>query len=126
MPEFVLNRNHMLASTSGHRIEFLKGKPTYVPPVMVKEAVAIGAMAVDGGTPDVLPPEDVPQEVLSPQDKEAMAHAAFDQIIERNDTADFTGDGKPSTEAVKKIVEFNFTRKELNVWVQTYRDKKAA
>ena len=43
MPDFVLNRNYALRSLTGHSINFVKGKPCYVPPAVVKEAVAIGA-----------------------------------------------------------------------------------
>jgi hypothetical protein len=53
MPEFTLHRNFVLRTTKGHAINFRKGKPTYVPPTCVPDAVAIGAQALDGDV-DVL------------------------------------------------------------------------
>jgi hypothetical protein len=41
---FILNRDRTVVSTLGHSVEFKKGVPTYVPPVLYAEVSAVGAM----------------------------------------------------------------------------------
>ena len=125
MPEFVLNRNHNL-QLKGFNIRFEKGQPTYVPPELVRAAVGIGAEPLEGDRPDALPPEEMPEEQLTDADKLAMIFAAFDQLTSRNDREDFDGAGKPSVDAVKKIVSFSLTRKERDGAWQQYREAAAA
>ena len=71
MPYFTLNRDWVL-SGFGHVINFYKGEETWVPPLLVSAAVAIGAQAVDGDNPDPLPPEDpLPSVPPEPDEPEA-------------------------------------------------------
>jgi hypothetical protein len=123
MAEFVLNRNYDL-SGPGHRICFKKGVPTFVPPDMVKAAVAIGADCLDGKV-DVLDPEVVEKQPMTAAEKEQAYFAAFDLLIERNDRDDFGGDGKPSVAALQKLLDFSFTKKERDAAVTAYRALKA-
>jgi hypothetical protein len=118
MPEFVLNRTYVLAG-KGYMIRFEKGVPTYVPPDMANEAVAIGAECLDGPI-DVLGPEEVPEEQLSASDRSALLYKAFDTLIARNERDDFGGDGKPTVAAVKAVVGFSITKKELVSHYQQY------
>jgi len=125
MPEFVLNRNASLTG-KGHRIVFQKGQPTYVPPEMAYEVIGIGAEPVEGDKDAFLPKEGAPEDQLSPADKEALLYAAFDQLTERNSREDFGGDGKPTLDAVKELVKFSITKKEIVSQFQKYRELKAA
>lgn len=124
MPEFVLNNRTFVLDVPGHKIRFVKGQPTWVPPEAVKAAVAIGAECVDG-TVDVLGPEAVEAVPLTAAEKEEQMFAAFEILTERNERDDFDGAGKPSVEALKKIVDFSFTKKEVGVWFQKFRESKA-
>ncbi len=124
MPEFVLNRTYVLPG-NGHMIRFEKGQPTYVPPSMVKAAVAIGAECVQGPQ-DVLGPEETPVVQLSAEEKEVLMFKAFGKLVERNERDDFGGDGKPTLDALRKIVDFPITKKEVVVWYQAYRESQAA
>lgn len=124
MPEFVLNRTYVL-DCPGHKVRFEKGIPTYVPPAMIKAAVAIGAECVEGPQ-DVLGEEEPEVVPLTPEEKAALMFAAFEKLIQRNERDDFGGDGRPSMDALKKLIEFSFTKKEVGVWFQRYREQLAA
>jgi hypothetical protein len=125
MPEFVLNRTSNLVA-GGHNIRFTKGQPTYVPPELARMAIGMGAEPLDVDKDTLLPVDQAPVEELSAADKEILVFSSFDQIIARNDSKDFSGDGKPSVEAVKLIVGFQITKKEVVAMYQKYREQKAA
>ena len=57
MAEYVLNRNFVLRSMTGHSVNFVKNVPTFVPALIEREARGIGAERVDGANPDMLDPE---------------------------------------------------------------------
>lgn len=124
MPEFILNRNHTLGS-NGHMIGFKKGEPTWVPPECVNAAIAIGAVRADGEGVDVLGDEPKPEEQLSAEDREALLFAAFDDLIKKNDAADFDGAGKPSMDTLKREVKFALTKKERDAAWQKHREMLA-
>lgn len=126
MPNFVLNRNAVLDGR-GHKIRFEKGQPTWVPPELVREAIGIGGECVDeiedpfkdeGG-------EGKPQLTLTEADKQKLFFEAFDDLIAANISTDFGGDGKPSMEALKKKLNFAFTKKERDNAILAYREMKA-
>ena len=120
---FVLNRNYTLRTTMGHSIEFKKDEPTFVPRIVQKEAVAIGALPADGDAPNVLAPEiSTPQ--YSVEEQMAQIQTAFELLIERNDSKDFTGSGVPSVKAVERIVGFSVDRADLNAAWAEYKTSK--
>lgn len=123
MPDYVLNRNYTHRSLLGHSVEFKKGEPVFVPPILEKEVVAIGAQRVDGENPAVVEEVKKAEEVLSDEQRKEELYAAFDLIVERNDSGDFTAQGIPTVKAVEKIVSFNVDKKEV---VDTYGEYRVA
>lgn len=116
MPQYVLNRDFILRNTYGV-ISFSKGEPAFVPPIMEREAVMIGAEKVDGNTPSLVPEEKSEVEVPFGDERESQILVAFELIVERNDPADFTGQGAPTVKAVGKVVGFDVERGEVqSVW----------
>lgn len=117
MPEYVLNRNHLLSTINGV-ISFVKGEPCSVPPHMERDAISIGAERVDGDTPHPLGEEAGPVNAVPVgEDRVEEIKAAFKIIMERNDSKDFTGAGVPTVKAVEKLVEFSLEKGEINeVW----------
>ena len=116
MPQVKLSRNHLHRSPNGV-ISFVAGEPTHVPPHMLREVMMIGAEVVDGDTPSLIP--EAPQAPAAPAglDRTDAIKAAFQLIVERNDSADFTGSGRPSVKAVEKITEFDVETKEVaDLW----------
>ena len=122
MPYFTLNRDWVL-SGFGHVINFYKGEETWVPPLLVSAAVAIGAQAVDGDNPDPLPPEAPVEELVPLEERDTLIFAAFEQVLARADQEayreDFNAQGQPNVKAIEKIVGFNITAKERNeLWLK--------
>lgn len=124
MAEFVLNRNFRLISKTGHTIQFTKGEPTYVPAECRSEVIAIGAVPTDGDT-NVLADEDVVVELTAEERAEQLIKA-FKQLLARNSRGDFTGQGFPAIPALKKIVEFEPDKKEVETLFTKYREEQGA
>lgn len=123
MPLYTLNRTYTYRSTSGV-VSFVKGEPTWVIPAMEREVAAIGAERVDGDSPEMLEPERTPLPQLSVDERNGQIFIAFDQIVERNDSKDFTGAGVPTVKAVERIVDFDVDRGEVGALWQEYRQSK--
>lgn len=122
MPKYTLHRDYTYRSTLGV-ISFEEGVPTHVPPHMEKEIVGIGGVRADGDNPDILEQAPKLPDVPVGDDREAEIKAAFDLLIERNDSNDFTGQGVPTVKAVEKIVGFDVDRKELvELWAAIKAD----
>lgn len=113
MPHYTLNRTFTYRSTLGHSVAFVKNEPVYVPKQLEREIRAIGGERVDGDNVDVIAAEVVREPVLEGDERIEQIKIAFQLIIERNDSADFTGAGVPSVKAVEKIVGFDVTRSEV-------------
>lgn len=121
MAEYVLNRNFVLRSMTGHSVNFVKNVPTFVPALIEREARGIGAERVDGANPDMLDPESPEVAPLSHDERAEQIRTAFALLTERNDSKDFTGAGVPSVKAVEKLVDFDVDRNEVVALWQAYR-----
>jgi len=121
MAEYVLNRNFVLRSMTGHSVNFVKNVPTFVPALIEREARGIGAERVDGANPDMLDPETPEVPPLSHDERAEQIRTAFALLTERNDSKDFTGAGVPSVKAVEKLVDFDVDRNEVVALWQAYR-----
>ena len=121
MAEYVLNRNFVLRSMTGHSVNFVKNVPTFVPALIEREARGIGAERVDGANPDMLDPESPEVVPLSHDERAEQIRTAFALLTERNDSKDFTGAGVPSVKAVEKLVDFDVDRNEVVALWQAYR-----
>ena len=118
-----LARDHILATTKGHRIEFKKGVPAHVPPNCVADAAAIGAVPSEGGDPDILP-EPLPGPVIpqDPIERQRAIFKAFDVITAKAFRDDFTAAGVPQLLAVNRELGWDVDGKERNITWQLYRD----
>ncbi len=125
MSEFVMNRNYVHRSGTGHILRFEKDVPTYVPPECRKEVLMFGAVSLDGNS-DILDPELQEAPELSQDERSAQLIAAFKVLQARNSREDFTGQGVPSVPALKKIVDFSIDRKEVEVLWREYIEEQAA
>ena len=124
MSEFILNRDYRLISKTGHSIQFHKGEPVHVPPECRAEAISIGAQPTDGNT-DVLGEEKVVVQLTAEERSEQLIKA-FKILQDRNTRGDFTGQGIPAIPALKKLVEFEPEKKEVESLWTSYREELAA
>lgn len=126
MPDFVLNRNYSMRTMHGHIIDFKKGAPTYVPPVCVKDAVAIGASPVHGDI-DILEPDPVDEAPMTVEERQENIITAFKMVEERAQREDFTAAGSPTQAALIKILGFNIDKKEYEpIWTAYTAEKGVA
>lgn len=125
MPMFTLHRHYLLRTTKGHTIKFLKGKPTFVPPLCVEDAVAIGAVPENEADGDVLG-EEVVEVVLSPAERKTKIRAAIEVMVRRNERNDFTGNGMPHLKKLEALTGFDVhSREREKIW-QEFREEQMA
>jgi hypothetical protein len=89
---------------------FEAGETRTIPKALFNEALKYGMMPVD--TLDAAPP---PEPVKPPQE-EIVADGLIEackKLITRGNPADFTVVGQPRAASVKKLVDFNFTTKDV-------------
>ena len=121
MPLMKLRRNYRLATIKGHSVVFTADKPTWVPSVIVAEAIAIGAEIADATEVDITPPES-PAPNTGPVDaaaREADILAAINTLVRRNDREDFTSGGLPKIYSISGLTSYRVDKKELEaVWLK--------
>jgi len=127
MPEYVLNRNYTHRSVHGHIINFVKGQPAWVPPILERDVTQFGAEPVSGDRVDLL--DDLPARESEPSGeyRRALLLTAFEQLEARNQRGDFTGQGRPHPKALEKILGFEVgVRERDDVWEEHMNRKAAA
>lgn len=115
MPMMKLHRRFRLATTKGHCVQFEPDTPVYVPPAIVPDAVAIGALPIDGPV-DVVP-EDAPKPNTGPAEAAERERAlinAFAKLVTANERRAFTAGGVPTAAAVEDLTGFEVSRREIN------------
>ena len=115
--KMILGRDYVHASTLGHVVRFIKNEPVHVPPIVVKECAAFGAVPVDTEVDVLAPePEAAPQPV-DPQARLEEVKNAIEKMVEENMRDDFTATGIPKVPAVSKRAGFKVDRTEvIRVW----------
>lgn len=118
MPYFKLHRDYVLRTTKGHTIEFVKDQKAWVPPACVPDAVAIGAVSVDG-VADVLGEVAAAPIFMTPEEREAKLFAAFESLIARNERGDFGANGLPTTKKLYEMCGFEILNRERDeAWMK--------
>lgn len=110
--EFVMLRDRTVASVYGHTIEFKKGVPTHVPPMLYAEVLAAG-----GVTKDEIPEEDASKivEPTEPHVRSEKVQAAIAALVERAKREDFTANGAPHPKALSAELGWPIAAKERDV-----------
>jgi hypothetical protein len=119
MPLFTLHRTFVLRTNKGHSIRFVKGEPTWVPPLCIEDVVAIGAIPQEGV--DVLPPEAGPVLELTAEERQKKLFEAFDQLMARHDRGDFTASNQPHCKKLQSITGFEVAIAERDDAWRKYR-----
>lgn len=110
----VLNRNYTLTTTLGHSIQFRKGEPTHVPPMLYQAAIGIGAVRADGADPDVI--KDEPrgnQPPADPLERTEAVRRAIESVVRANERFDFTAAGVPTVTAVSEVAGWKVSAREI-------------
>jgi hypothetical protein len=115
--KFVMNRSKVV-SGHGHAIEFVKGEPTHVPPELYREVMAAGGVSEE--EVDLDKPAPVPAGApTDPTEREEAVFAAFETLVETNDSKNFTAGGVPHPKALKSLLGWELSAKERDtLWVK--------
>lgn len=123
--KFTMNRDRVVASTSGHVIGFKKGEPTYVPPEARKDVLEAGGSPEDDEyDPDPKKPEG-PKVPVDPTERRKAVFAVFERLVLRNKREDFTGNNIPSNKVMKTELGWELPAAECGV-LWTEFNKKGA
>lgn len=112
--KFVFPRDKTIASVYGHTIHFRKGEPTYVPPEMYREVIAVGGVADEEVDLDA-PKGDGPQEPVLPAERKAAVFKAFEALVLRGKRDDFTAGGQPHPKALARELGWAIQNKERDL-----------
>jgi hypothetical protein len=117
--EFVLNRNYVLRSTTGHIINFEKNVPVHVPPMLHADVRAIGAETVDGSVVNVLPDDPVAKVIPQGIERNDAITTAMIMLRDENARNDFTAQGLPQVKSIEKLVGFDIDKEERDtLWTR--------
>jgi hypothetical protein len=120
--KMILNRDLHLVSLCGRSTMFREGVVTFVPPNMVKEAIAVGAVVSPDEDKAVV---DATMAALASDANDAAARVpaiteAIKKVIARNQRGDFTAGGRPNLNVLAKLTGFIVTSQELEpLWNAT-------
>lgn len=102
-----------LNSTSGHTCFIPANEVTPVPQALVAEAMQRGAAPVDAaGMPTTEAAVGVMRLAITGELKKSMIARAIQQIFKSNRTSDFDSGGRPKTNAIAKLVDFDVFDRE--------------
>lgn len=116
--DYIAPRNMTVASLSGRSVAFVKGEPTYAPPQMHAELIAVGIVPAEE-MPEP-PKSEGPVEPTVPTEREAAIFAAFEKIALKNERTDFTANGNPHASVMAKTLGWSLGGKELNAAWQKF------
>lgn len=122
--KYIAPRKMTVSSTSGRSVEFEKGVPTYCPPQMHAELIALG----------IVPEEEMPEveddggvkEPMVPAEREVAVFAAFERVVLRGKRNDFSGTGAPHAAVLAKDLGWSIDGKERDALWQKFNLSKSA
>lgn len=128
MPQMTLNRNYTLRTRLGHCITFKRGKPTHVPPMVVKQAIEIGAQPLDQSILDEIEKADEPMrrdEAQNPELREKRIREELTAMRARNLREYFTASGTPSLKHLSMLVGFEVDKHERDrIWHELLTEER--
>lgn len=122
--KLVMNRNLTVSSTSGHAVKFFKDKPVYVPPMLVSECMAKGAIPAEGeklNVPEAKDKEQVPPPIGD--ERITLLEQAFEEMVAKNERTAFGANGIPKIDALRKLISFPIDAGELKALWKAYKVK---
>ena len=107
---YIASRNMTVSSTSGRSQTFKKGEPTFAPPQMHAELIALGIVPEDDIEEDDT--DTGPKEpTLAPEREEAL-FKAYEAMVLKGKREEFTGVGTPHLAAITTYLGWSVAAKE--------------
>jgi hypothetical protein len=122
--KMVMNRDITVSGLSGHAIRFQKNIPTHVPPEMMEDVMAKGAIPAEGQEmPEVeeVKPVTVPVGIR----RKDILFQEFDKMVAENNRNDFNAHGVPKSTVVKTNVGFHVDSIEIRDLWNDYKERQA-
>lgn len=120
--DYIAPRNMTVASICGRSVAFQKGVPTYCPPQMHADLIAVG----------VVPAEEIPEEETVestepqvPAEREAALFDTFKKIVLRGKREEFTATGVPHLSVLAMALGWAVHAKERDAAWQKFQLSKA-
>lgn len=117
-------RNFILRTTSGFTVRFMRDRDIRVPVQVIPDAIERGAVFSDGSAYVPASKELGPAPPAGFQ-REQEIFRALETIASRNNPDDFTGTGVPTLTAMRKVLEYDVDRKEVNASWKKYLQAQA-
>lgn len=112
---YIAPRKMTVASISGRSVNFEKGVPTYCPPQMHAELIAVGVVPED----EMEEPEvtGVKEPVIAKEREDAL-FAVYEKLVLRNKREEFTSAGSPHLAVLATELGWNVAAKERDsTWI---------
>lgn len=119
---YVAPRKMTVSSTSGRSVSFEKGEPTFAPPQMHADLIAVGIVPTEE-LPE--PKNDEVREPIEPKEREAALFALFEKLILRGKREEFTGVGLPHLAVMKRELGWEVAAKERDATWAKFQQEKA-
>lgn len=114
--KFTMHTDKIVASRSGHTIQFVKGEPTHVPKEAWEDVTAAGGIASDQ---DKLHEKPKVEDEIDPANRETVIMEAFAKLVDKNARDDFSANGIPTTKALLRETTLKVDPKELGqLWAK--------
>ena len=120
---YIAPRKMTVSSTSGRSQCFEKGVPTWAPPQMHAELIALGVVPED----DIDEDEDkggVKEPTLAPE-REAALFKTFEAMVLKGKREEFTGVGTPHLAAITTYLGWSVAAKERDTTWAKFQQERA-
>jgi len=113
-----LNRDHLHVSLTGLSVLFKADVPTFVPPRLVKEVIALGGVAADEDkAAEAIALAEIDRAKVEMDARRPAIVAAVEKMLERNQRGDFTAGARPNINVLNKETGLMVTTQELEpIW----------
>lgn len=122
--KMVMNRDITVSGLSGHAIAFKKNIPVHVPPEMMEDVMAKGAIPAEGQEmPEV--EEKKPVSVPVGIRRKEVFFEEFGKMVDENNRNDFNAHGVPKSTVMKNNLGFHVDSIEVRDLWNEYKERKA-
>ena len=119
--DYIAPRKMTVTSVSGRSVNFEKGVPTFCPPQMHAELIAVGVVPAEE-IPEVV--EEGVKEPMEPMARQEAIFAVFEKMVLKGKREEFTGVGTPHLAVLKSHLGWEVASKERDqMWVKFQQER---
>jgi hypothetical protein len=118
---YIAPRKMTVSSTSGRSQTFEKNVPTFAPPQMHAELIALGIVPEDDIEEDEGPKG--PAEPIIPHEREAALFKVFEAMVLRGKREEFTGVGVPHLAPLASALGWSAAKERDAAWTKFQQER---